>query len=496
VDQWLAASWEAEKVEPAPPADDAEFLRRVYLDLAGKIPPVSEVRAFLDDSDSNKRRKLVDRLLNSPTYATHLANTLRGLMLPGANNNFQFQFLIPQFEAWLRLRMSENVRYDKLVAELLTFTANENAAFNPGLNAPPSPAAFFLANEQKPENLAASTSRIFLGVQVQCAQCHNHPFARWKREQFWQLAAFFSNANPGNPQARFGAVAADTTDRKGIEIPGTGTTVAPRFLDGSEPAWEDSVGKRTTLARWVTSADNPLFARAVVNRLWYHFFGRGLVDPVDDIDEANPPSHPEVIDELARQFVYHDFDLQYLVRVITATRAYQLSSMTTHRSQDDPRHFARMPLRSLTADQLFDSFVQATGFEEAGAAARRNFVGFNPNSSKTGFMNKFSDSGPNPTDYQPSILQALTLMNGQLVANATSLNQGETLQAVLDAPFLDTGTRIETLFLATLTRRPTADELAKMTEFVETADSEAARKRALADVFWALLNSTEFTLNH
>ncbi|MBI3469126.1 MAG: DUF1553 domain-containing protein [Planctomycetes bacterium] len=495
IDRYLEASWEAEKVEPAPPAQDAEFLRRLYLDLAGKIPPVSAAREFLDNRDPEKRRQLVDRLLDSPAYATHLANTLRNLMLPGANANLQFQSLIPLFEAWLRLRLADDVRYDKLVGELLTVTTRDNVPFNPAAGGEPSPAAFFVANELKPENLAASTSRIFLGVQVQCAQCHNHPFARWKREQFWQLAAFFGGGNAGSPQARFGAGLQDNTDRKGIEIPGTGTIVPARFLDGSEPAWEAGAGKRATLARWVTSADNPYFARAIVNRLWYHFFGRGLVDPVDDIDEANPPSHPEILDELARQLVYHDFDLKYLIRAITATRAYQLSSLTTHASQEEPRRFARMSLRSMTGEQLFESLVQATGFPEQAPNQRNVFV-VGANMGRAAFMNKFSDTGPSPTDHQASILQALTLMNGQLIADATSLNRGETVQAVLEAPFLDTGKRIEILYLATLTRRPTNDEAAKLNELVQKADTETKQKQALADVFWALLNSTEFALNH
>jgi len=492
IDQHLAARWKADKIEPAPAADDAEFLRRVYLDLAGKIPSVAEARAFLDDRDPQKRRKLVDHLLDRATFPAHFGRTLRDLMAPGATNNLQLQFLMPQFEAWLRLRLAADTPYDKLVGELLTFSsgAAPNVRANP-FGGEPSPAVFYQFNEQRPENLAASTARIFLGVQVECAQCHNHPFARWKREEFWGFAAFFSAA--GQQQNVFAPVA-DSSDRRGIQIPGTTTTVEPRLLDGSPPAWESGATKRATLARWLTAAENPLFARATANRLWWHFFGRGLVDPVDDMDEVNPPSHPEILDELARQLVYHQFDVKFLIRTITATQAYQLSSQTTHASQDDPQQFARMPLRSMTADQLIESLAQAAGLEPQPQNVRGAIV--NPAGGRSQFMTRFADSGPSRTDYQATILQALTLMNGQLIADATSLTRSENLQAIVEAPFLDTPGRIETLFLATLTRRPSPDELATMQAHVDGADSADGRKQALADVFWALLNSAEFVLNH
>lgn len=495
IDELLAASWAAEKVEPAPAADDAEFLRRVYLDLAGKIPSVGEARAFLDDANPEKRRVLVEHLLGRATYQAHVGRTLRDLMLPGASANIQLQFLNTQFDAWLRLRLADNVPYDQLVRDVLTYAPSGpiNVRGSQNLNEP-SPAAFYQFNEQKPENLAASTARLFLGVQLECAQCHNHPFAKWKREEFWSLAAFFGTTNlrgPGNAVTSL----TDGNDRRGIQIPGTSTTVPPRLLGGTEPDWQPGESTRGRLARWVTSAENPYFARAAANRLWAHFFGRGLVDPVDDLDDSNPPSHPAALDELTRQFVYHEFDLKYLVRTITATRAYQLSSQTTHASQDEPTHFARMPLRSMTAEQLFDSLAQATGYEEQNPGGRAGFA-VALNSPRGMFLTKYADSGPTRTEYQASILQALTLMNGQIVADATSIRRSETLQAIVEAPFFDTPKRIEALFLATLSRRPNSEELAKMQAHVDRAASPERQNLALADIFWALLNSAEFVLNH
>lgn len=496
IDQLFEATWKTEQVEPAPLADDAEFLRRVYLDLAGKIPSVGEARAFLDDTNPEKRRKLVEQLLARATFPAHLGRTLRDLMLPGVQNNIQFQrFSELQFEPWLRLRLGDNTPYDKLVTELLTYSAaNVQAVRGNLLGGEPNPSVFYQIAERKPENLAASTSRIFLGVQLECAQCHNHPFAKWKREQFWGLAAFFAGIDGGQPQNVFGAIA-NNADRRGIQIPGTNMTVEPRLLDGSDPDWKTGEAKRVLLARWLTSPENHYFARAAVNRVWWHFFGRGLIDPVDDLDDSNTPSQPEVMEELTRQFVYHKFDIQYLARTITATRAYQLSSQTTHASQDDPKYFARMPLRSMTAEQLFDSLAEATGYQEQTTQPRGAIV-FGGNNARGTFLTKFADSGPSKTDYQATILQALTLMNGQVTGNATTVQRGEILQATIDAPFLDTPKRIETLFLATLTRRPTSAELAKLQEHVERAGSPDQQKGALGDIFWALLNSAEFVLNH
>ncbi len=284
-------------------------------------------------------------------------------MLAGAAENIESQINTPQFETWLRLRFAINMPYDRLVTELLT--APVEAA---QMNAPrmrsfvPSPVAFFQANEQKPEMIAASTTRIFLGVQVQCAQCHDHPFSHWTRREFWSLAAFFDGPG-GMPAAKPPSGSANA-----ILIPETDVVVEPAFLDGSAPDWKETNNKRELLSQWITREDNPYFAKAAVNRLWEHFLGRGFVHPVDDLDKANPPSHPELFEEMARQLAAHGFDLNYLIRAITASRAYQLSSRATSVGEDDLARFARMPIRRMTVDQLFASVVQATGYRQPRAA--------------------------------------------------------------------------------------------------------------------------------
>jgi hypothetical protein len=448
IDRCLSTGWADAKVKPAPTASDAEFVRRVYLDLAGRIPSVTEVRQFLDDKRPDKRRRVVEQLLQGPRYVTHFTNVWRALLLPETTASLQARFLAPGFEAWLRKKLQQNTPYDVMVRELLTQSVN-----GPGQNpygqqqGEPTPIAFYLAKEVKPENLAAASSRLFLGVKIECAQCHNHPFAQWKRDQFWSYAAFFAGLQrQGNGD--FVAAGREVPDRRELTIPGTERVVQAAFLDGTQPKWKYNTSARATLADWMTAKDNPYFARAAVNRLWAYFFGAGLIDPVDEmVGGEHPASHPELLDELARQFTVHDFDLKFLIRVLTASQAYQLSSLATNKTQDDPRQFARMPLRGLSAEQLFDSVSQATGYRESGN--RNNNPFFGPQGARGRFLTQFANTSDKATEVQTSILQALSLMNGPVTAEATNLERSETLAALLDAPFMDTAERVETLYLAT-----------------------------------------------
>jgi hypothetical protein len=494
IDQRIEAQWAAKGVKPSVASGDAEFLRRVYLDIAGRIPRVAEVRAFLDDPRPDKRQRLVARLLDGPNYANHLTNVFRALMIP-PNNNQQFQFFAPTFDSWLRDRLANNVGYDTMVREVLTAdpfnpNGNRNAALSgraPSAEPRLSPIAFYQNNEFKPENLAASTSRLFLGVKLECAQCHDHPFNQYTRMQFWELAAFFTGIQR-QPRGGFGAAPPV------LRIPGTNKEVRPRFLDGQEPKSQGGKNNRELLADWLTRPDNPYFARAAANRMWAHFFGIGLIEPVDEPGDDNPPSHPELLDELAREFAAHKFDLKFLVRAITASRTYQLSSTCTDATQNEPRLFARMAVKGLTPEQLFDSLVTATGYRDPTRANPRGFVG--PNTPRGEFLAKFA-SQDKRTETHTSILQALALMNGKFIADATSISNSETLAAVLDSPFFDTPEKqIEALYLASLSRKPRPAELAPLVNYVTGGGPKKDPRSALADVFWALLNSSEFILNH
>ncbi|HEV3022591.1 MAG TPA: DUF1549 and DUF1553 domain-containing protein, partial [Pirellulales bacterium] len=498
IDATFEADWRAAGVTPAPGADDAEFMRRVYLDITGKIPSVAEAQAFLDDTASDKRHRLVENLLSRGSFAAHFANVWRELILPGTNTNNETRALAPAFEAWLKVRFAANVPYDALVSELLT--ARLTAAAQPivGRRAPlaPSPAAFFQVNENKPENLAANASRIFLGMQVQCAQCHDHPFSHWKRQEFWALAAFFGGVQPNMEQPEGEAVPVATTSISplSIKIPETDTIVEARFLDGSAPPFRAGEDARLTLSRWLTGRQNRYFAKAAVNRLLDLFYGHGFVEPVDDLDERHPPSHPELFEEIATQFACHRYDLKFLVRTITATRAYQLSSRTDSEAADAAasgatEHFARMPLKRMTPEQLYDSLLEATAFRDSSQPQNPNPNPFSDDTMRGQFLARFADESARRSEAQTSILQALSLMNGSFTAGAASPDRGQLLSAVNELPYLDTAGRIETLYLATLSRRPTADESSRVVAYLGRSSDE---KEGLADLFWALLNGAEF----
>jgi Protein of unknown function (DUF1553)/Protein of unknown function (DUF1549) len=492
IDRLVAAKWAEARTQPAAPADDAEYLRRVYLDVNGKIPTASQAREFLDDTSPDKRAKLVERLLASPAYSGHMTNLWRALLLPEATGNVQVQILAMNFDGWLRKGFAENAGYDRMVREVLTAPLERNQR-NPNRlgESAPSPYAFIAAKDGKPENLAASSARLFLGIRLECAQCHDHPFAHWKRDQFWGLAAFFGGVERvGDGEAFFEA--RELGDRRELAIPGSDRAVQAAFLDGTQTEWRPKVGARTVLADWMTSPDNPYFARATANRIWAQFFGSGIVDPVDDLSANVQPSHPELLDELAHQFVAHKFDLKFLIRAITASRAYQLSSSGYSPGQDDAHLFARAAVRGLTPQQLYDSLILASGIRREPDVP----AFFQNDSPRKDFLDRFSSPEEKPSDHQTSILQALTLMNGRLMIDATSLERGGTLPAVADAYFLDTPGKIEALYLATLSRRPRPEELDRLVPYVDRGGPTLNPKQSLADVVWALLNSAEFVSNH
>jgi hypothetical protein len=494
IDRLIAAKWAQEKVTPASPAGDAEFLRRVSLDLGGKIPTVAEARAFIDDPAPAKRLQLVERLLDGPSFVNHFTTTWRALLLPEIDDDIPIRLLAPAFEGWLREKIRTNARYDTMVRELVAFPLAANNG-RTTLNLfqqrnKPSPAAYYMAKGAKPENLAAAAARTFLGVRIECAQCHDHPSARWKREEFWELAAFFGGVERPGPADGFGPLR-EVPDRRELMIPGTERVVQARFLGGGEPPLKYKVSPRTTLAEWMTAAENPYFARAAVNRLWAHLFGVGLVDPVDDMDDKTP-SHPELLDELARQFTQRGYDIKFVISAVTASRAYQLSS-ASDTTPSEPQLFARMSVKGLTGEQLYDSLTAATGLNARDRPVNLFLGQLTPRGQ---FLQKFARKGERPTEPSTSILQALALMNGQVIADATNVDKGALLGAVADAPFLDTAGRVEAVYLATLTRRPSPEESARLVEYVARGGPAGDPKQALADVFWALLNSPEFLLNH
>jgi hypothetical protein len=508
IDQHIAKGYGDRKITPAPLASDAEFLRRIYLDLVGRIPSVEEARRFLKSEVSDKRGQLIDELLSCPNYVNHFANIWRHAILPPSSNPFD-EYLAFQLEPWLQGKLRDEVPYNQMVSDLLT--NYQKGLFKPNQAMDQGSLTFYQANEFKPENLAASSSRLFLGIRLECAQCHDHPFARWTRNQFWELAAFYVEVQPGTEKPM------PPNGKREISIPGTNKVVKARFLDGTEPKLSSSptwlpgltktlVGKepdlsgywnaRTVLAGWMTSKTNPYFARAIVNRYWSLFFGVGLVEPIDELEnEENSASHPELLTELADARVQHNYDLKFLIRAIVLSKTYQRSSVRSANGQDDPKSFARMAIKGLSGEQMFDSLCQATGFREPLEKSERRVV-FQVETPRSQFLARFDNLIDKKTEQQTSILQALALMNGKLVADMTSLDRSQTLRALVEDPLLDHRQRLEILYLATLSRPMQAEEASRLVRYVESGGPTKNARKALADVFWVLLNSSEFRLNH
>lgn len=492
IDAALQRQWDADHIVPAPPADDGEFLRRASLDLHGRIPGVMAAREFLADPSPDKRRRCIDELIDDPRCAVHFTNVWRGVLIPEAETDLNYRYLIPSFDAWLRTKLLDNTSYRAMVREILDVDVSGS---NPYQYTNATPIAFYTTKEIKPENLAAATSRMFLGVRLECAQCHNHPFDRWTRQDFWGYAAFYASLERQQPGP--GSLLASIREflgQRNVRIPDTEEYVEPTFLGGEKLARGAVVRPRQAVSDWITSDANPYFARMAVNRLWAHFFGVGIVDPVDDFTDQTRPSHPELLDALAQEFRTHDYDLHFLMKSIAYSRAYQLSSRQTDASQTYPQRFAKMALKGLTAEQVYDSLAQATGRFEP-FSVQSPFV-FNPQSPRSRFDDLFADESGAAIDRPTTILQSLALMNGEFIAQETNVDQSQTLTGILDFPGFDTAGRVDAVFLAALTRQPTDAERETFVAYVDGGGPRKDPSLALSDVFWVLLNSTEFLYNH
>ncbi len=457
IDDLMSATWKKNSVVPANPADDAEFFRRVTLDVAGRIPTPEEVQKFLADTSAAKRTAYVEQLLGKPEHHSHFARLWRDLLLPlGARPPAERTI----FEGWLRERFAANTPYHTLARELI---AANTRGMDPRTGNVAAASLYVRSLGTEPGNYAASTARVFLGLPMECARCHNHPFAHWTRTQFWELAAVFEEVE----EVPFKVAWAPR-----IRIPDTDRVVLAKLPDGT--AVKDSPGTpRDQFARWLAKPDNPYFAKATVNRVWGIFFGATLAEP--PIDPADPPApHAAALDALAQAFIQSDFDLRFLVRTITATRAYQLTSAVSHPTHKDADSFARMAIKPLSAEQLADSLAVATGLNDA--------------NSRAAILARFAGSNGEVT-----ILQALWWMNGEVISRGTTFG---TIWGVSKNDKFDTGGKLEALFLATLSRLPSPAEVERFSKYVETGGPRKNPEGALADVFWVLLNSTEFAVNH
>lgn len=470
------------KTAAAPLCSDAEFLRRVYLDLTGVIPTADKARAFLDDPSPDKRTKLVDDLLASQNYGRHQADLWTPKLFPRDSMN-RFVSKDP-LNKWIEEQFNKNTPWDQFVTQLVTATGSVEE--HPEVT-------YFLANRSV-DKLTDTVSQHFLGIQLQCAQCHNHPFTNWKQTEYWGMAAFFSKVQPQNPKnANKGGDNTKLTVTEGNGktrlkdfFPESTKTVPAKFLGGPEPKLGAGEPYRPALAKWLTSAENPFFARAAVNRTWALLFGRGIVDPVDDMHDGNEPSHPGLLAALASELVGSGFDLKHLVRGICASKAYQRGSKLVPGAEHDPKLFATMAVKVMTPEQLYDSLTQVVG-QAASAQGRPRPMGMKggPAGPRDQFVNFFLAGADQPTatEYEAGIPQALRLMNSNRMAG----NAGKAFAK----PGAKPAAVFEEIYLGALARRPTSEEVARLTAYMAKAGPAAD---GYGDVLWAVLNSSEFTM--
>ncbi|MCS6850912.1 MAG: DUF1549 and DUF1553 domain-containing protein [Gemmataceae bacterium] len=506
IDAEVRAAWEREQITPAGLADDAAFLRRVYLDLVGCVPSYDEVRQFLQDNDPQKRAKVIDRLLDDPRFADHQANVWDQVLFGRHPLNPEATRKRDSFKKWLSGKFTRNEPYDRWVRELLR--AEEEGS-----------ELFYVQFRNQPEEATVAVSRIFLGTQLQCARCHDHPFENWTQRDFYGMAGFFvrlvvlDNGGSGN-QRRYtiGEKATGEVLFTGAvkdQKPGQkGEPVKPKFLLGPVldepplPAGYKEPDARTAktlpkppfsrkekLAEWVTARDNPFFARAVANRVWAQFLGRGLVHPVDDLGEHNLPSHPELLQTLTDELLAHGFDLKWLIRELVNSQTYQLAS-TGPSTEALPRWYERARVRPLSAEELLASFRQATGYDNANPNRPDGRL---PNATEEYFLIFFGEPTNGLGEFQGSLSEHLFLNNSGQVWQFVQRRKGNLADVLLSStePWEQ---RVDRLFLSILSRLPSAKERQAFVAHLNSADGKAEAR--VAEAIWALINSSEFRFNH
>jgi hypothetical protein len=503
IDRMVQEAWDAAGIKPSPLALDGEFVRRAYLDLLGRIPTVEEAGEFLASKDEQKRARLIAELLEHPDYPKHMATLWRVVLIGRKRQDREVDR--GALETWLRKQFAENRPWNEVARELVTATGSnrENGAVN-----------YLLAHLGDRErdgtysavNLTSTTTRALLGQQIQCTQCHDHPSNDWKQADFWGINAFFKGVRTEDYR-RTNATGAEVYDRTEVTDEPTDAystfekrnaivgIAFPTFLDGRKISQGTDAERRKALGDFITEANNLQFARAHVNRIWGQLMGRGIVHPVDDFGDHNPASLPELLDALAEGFRASGYDTKKLITWIANSRPYQLTSVMTKGNEKDETLFSHMLVKPLTPEQLFDSLLTATAAHKAGGDADRD-------RRRGQWLDQFvfafgNDEGEEGT-FQGTIPQALMMMNGELMERATGGEPGSFLARLRNAAMNRRQGQPETymvnmIYLSALSRYPTNPELRRAQGFLASSPDTLG---VLSDLFWALLNSNEFILNH
>jgi hypothetical protein len=491
IDELVYARHRKLGILPSPGATDGDFLRRVSLDITGRLPTLELTRRFLADQRPDKRKHLIDELLQDPNYADHWAVVWGDLIRPNPSRvGVKPVYLLDE---WIRDSFRRNKPYDQMVRELITAKGSSHSN---------GPVAMF-RDKRDPVDTSAFVSQIFLGVRLDCAKCHHHPNEKWSQEDYYQLSAFFAQMKrkgqgisapiSGEPEYMWYG------GQGSISHPVTGATMVPKPPDGPEMPYDGKTDPREQLAEWMVAKENPFFAKAIVNRMWSHLLGRGIVDPVDDLRVSNPPSNEELLDFLAKDFAANGYDFKHLLRLITNSRTYQMDSRPNEHNVADTQNYSRFLKRRMGAEVLLDAVNDFTGIPDTFSgmpAGTRAVQTWNVKLSST-FLDAFgrpnaSEECPCERDRKSSVVQALHLMNSNNLQDKLKNPKGRaTVLAKNGASNADV---VKELYLGAFCRNPDDAELASAVSFLDTRAD--ARQTAIEDLMWSLINSAEFVFNH
>jgi Protein of unknown function (DUF1549)/Protein of unknown function (DUF1553)/Bacterial Ig-like domain (group 2) len=489
IDDLVLKKLAALRIAPSEPAADRELIRRAFLDATGTLPTAREVERFAADSGADKRARLIDSLLEREEYVDYWTNRWSDVLLVSSaklQKNAMWTF-----HSWVRESVAANKPWDRFVREIITASGNtlENGAAN------------YYVMHKEPTDLTENASMAFLGMSITCARCHNHPLEKWTQKQYYEMANLFARVGLKNG-TRAGDIQVYSNPAGDVNHPRLGKPLPPRPLDGEAMALDSSQDRREHLAAWLTSPSNSYFARALVNRVWRNFMGRGLVEAVDDMRATNPPSNEELLDALTKDFVGHGFDVKHLVRTIMNSAAYQRSARANETNRQDERYYSRYLIRRLPAEALLDAVSQVTGvptqFPDYPAGMRATQI---PDSRVTSyFLQVFGKPARAITcecerSAEPSVTQVLHAINGE------TINQKLRAPGGIVETFLKLGVTDEMivnhLYLAAFSRPPAEEETKSLLAAVkDQREGPAARRQAVEDLVWAVLTSKEFLFNH
>lgn len=501
IDEAVFANLKEIGIPPSPVCDDATFLRRVTLDITGRLPTEEETAAFLNSGDPDKRDRAIDDLLRSPDYADYFAGKWTALL---KNRRDDASDIVSNFafHAWVRDSLLANKKYDQLVRELLAATGT--VIGNP-------PVAWY-KRVKEPKQQLEDVAQLFLGVRMQCAQCHHHPFERWSQDDYYSLAAFFSQVGRKPSPTRGEDL---IFHKRGIAVASnmkTGRPLKPAALGDAIPPIAADEDPRLKLADWMRSEKNPFFAKALVNRYWKHFFQRGLIEPEDDIRDTNPPTNPELLAALERHFIESGFDLKELVRSITRSNAYQLNSTPNSSNLSDRQSYSRYYPRRLQAEVLLDAIDRVAGtqteFTNLPPGTRAVALPDNSYNRSSAFLRVFGrPEGESVCECErvqtSSLAQSLHLINSPELRGKLASPGGRAVRLAQDER--PTETKVRELYLAAFSRQPRPEELQAALEFVveprmdvagNPVDPKQSAAEAFQDLIWALINAKEFLFNH